>query len=143
MLKKVILDTNVLISALVFDKIPEQALVRCLQSDCEIYFSTQTDREWKTKIYSGRLSQILTKSKRELSSEQIDIFVDLLERSSQIIEVDLKLKIARDPKDNMFLELAKAVSADYLISGDKDLLEIKEFENTKILRPSEFLMSLG
>jgi putative PIN family toxin of toxin-antitoxin system len=76
-------------------------------------------------------------------TEQIDIFVDLLERSSQIIEVDLKLKIARDPKDNMFLELAKAVSADYLISGDKDLLEIKEFENTKILRPSEFLMSLG
>jgi predicted nucleic acid-binding protein len=40
----------------------------------------------------------------------------------------------------MFLEIAKEVKADYLITGDNDLLELGKFENTEILKPSEFLI---
>lgn len=140
--KKVILDTNVLISALVFDNIPEQVLIKILQNEHTLSFSMQTDQEFKSKIYSGRIDQILAKSKRDLSQEQVDTFIDLLEQNSEVTTVSLRLDICRDPKDNMFLELAKTVSADYLITGDKDLLDLKKFENTKILKPSEFLALL-
>lgn len=50
-----------------------------------------------------------------------------------------KVNVCRDPKDNMFLELSLSGNADYLVTGDKDLLEIKEFKGTKIIKPKEFL----
>jgi uncharacterized protein len=44
----------------------------------------------------------------------------------------------RDSKDNFLLELAVSSNANYLITGDKDLLELNPFRNTLILTPAEF-----
>jgi len=50
-----------------------------------------------------------------------------------------KVRVCRDPKDNQILALCWVGQADFLITGDKDLLSLKEFKNTKIVRPKEFL----
>jgi len=50
-----------------------------------------------------------------------------------------KVTVCRDPKDNQFLELCLAASADYLITGDKDLLILKKFHQTQIFSPKQFL----
>lgn len=137
---KIILDTNVLISALAFDAVCENCLLKCLQDEYQIYHSFETLSELKEKIYHGRLGQILAKAKRNLSQIQIDDFMQMLEEVSVLsVTPNFTTNLSRDPKDNKFLELAKHTQADYLITGDKDLLELKCFEQTKILKPSEFL----
>lgn len=50
-----------------------------------------------------------------------------------------KIQICRDPKDNKFLELAEISNAKFLISGDKDLLELNHNFDFKIIKPVEFL----
>ena len=56
-----------------------------------------------------------------------------------LIEVESTVTICRDPKDNFLLELAKDGKADYLLTGDKDLLELKKFGKTKIQTISTFI----
>jgi len=57
---------------------------------------------------------------------------------ADLVAVYSIVEVCRDPKDNFLLALAKDGSADYLITGDKDLLIIKEFENTKIVTLPDF-----
>lgn len=138
---KVILDTNVLISSLAFDAVCEQCLIKCLENlQIFIYQSQATFAELKEKIYQGRLDKILKKSKRKVTQVEIDSFVEgFLQASKLIPKPTQKINLSRDQGDNKFLELAKEIGADYLITGDKDLLVLKTFEKTKILKPSEFL----
>ena len=51
--------------------------------------------------------------------------------------------VCRDPDDNMVLECALAGHAQYIVSGDKDLLELKEFRGVRIVRAAEFLRLLA
>ena len=60
------------------------------------------------------------------------------ERAKKIIPSE-KVSLCRDPKDNQFLELCLAASADYLVTGDKDLLVLKKFQQTQIFSPKQFL----
>lgn len=51
--------------------------------------------------------------------------------------------IAQDPSDNKFLELAKTAKADYILSGDRHLLELKAFQGTEIITPAYFFALRG
>jgi predicted nucleic acid-binding protein len=53
------------------------------------------------------------------------------------------VEICRDPKDDKFLELAKFVDAQFIVTGDKDLLEIGVFEDVKIVNLAEFFELLN
>ena len=55
-------------------------------------------------------------------------FIDILKLRATIIKITTEITICRDIKDNFLLALAKDTRADFLITGDKDLLEIKKFE---------------
>jgi putative PIN family toxin of toxin-antitoxin system len=61
-----------------------------------------------------------------------------LQSVAEIGDVRSVVDICRDPKDNFLLALAKDGKADYLITGDGDLLVLKEFERTKIVTLSDF-----
>jgi uncharacterized protein len=50
----------------------------------------------------------------------------------------LPMPVCRDPKDDEILALAKQVTADYIVTGDNDLLVLKQFESTLIVTPREF-----
>ena len=67
----------------------------------------------------------------------------LLHKHSNFIEVSTDIKICRDEKDNFLLNLALDGKADYLITGDKDLLVLKKIEKTKILTYSDFINEMG
>lgn len=64
--------------------------------------------------------------------EVFDPFIDF-------IEVKSKVEICRDPKDDFLLALAKDGKAHFLLTGDKDLLEVGKFERTRILKMADFL----
>ncbi|MCZ2460859.1 MAG: putative toxin-antitoxin system toxin component, PIN family [Chitinophagales bacterium] len=55
------------------------------------------------------------------------------------INVVSEISVCRDPKDNFLLALAKDTKADYLITGDKDLLELKQFDRTIICTLADFI----
>jgi predicted nucleic acid-binding protein len=57
-----------------------------------------------------------------------------------MIEITTQINLCRDPKDNKFLELAVNGKADYLISGDQDLLILNSFEKINILSPQAFTL---
>lgn len=50
--------------------------------------------------------------------------------------------VKRDPDDNRVLECAQASGSDYIVTGDKDLLELEKYAGARILRPGEFLSLL-
>ena len=56
-----------------------------------------------------------------------------------MIAVSSRIELCRDPKDNKFLELAADGQADYLITGDQDLLVLHPFQATQIFTPAQFL----
>jgi len=62
----------------------------------------------------------------------------------QVIQIPKALTaVCRDPEDNMVLECALEGHAQYIVSGDKDLLELKEFRGIRIVRAAEFLSLLA
>lgn len=61
---------------------------------------------------------------------------------AEIIGIDKIPAVSRDPKDDKFLATAKAANADYLISADKDLLDLKAYQGTKIIDAETFLQIL-
>lgn len=78
------------------------------------------------------------KLQKYFSEDDIDQLLGLFEHFGELIEVQSKVDICRDPKDNFLLALAKDSRADYLVTGDKDLLEIGVFEQTQILTFASF-----
>lgn len=128
---KIILDTNIWISFLIskslkgIDKLIFSKKVILLFSDeLMTEFIDVTSRE-KLKPY--------------FTKEDIVSLIDIIEEYGKIINVKSKVEICRDKEDNFLLSLAKDGEADYLITGDKDLLIIKKFEKTRIIKLTDFL----
>ena len=134
---RVVLDTNVLLSALVFNG--GLARFRNLWTAKRIlpYASKQTTQE---------LILVLANNKFKLNAaDQEGLLADYLP-FAQVSEapgyvVQTSLPICRDPKDQMFLNLAASAKADYLVTGDQDLLVLAETPGLpfRIIKPVEFL----
>ena len=61
------------------------------------------------------------------------------EAFTDLIQVKSVVNVCRDPKDNFLLALAKDGKADYLLTGDKDLLDLRKFGKTKIITITDFI----
>jgi len=79
------------------------------------------------------------KLKPYFTKENIASLIDLIEEYGEIVKVKSKVDICRDKEDNFLLSLAKDGKADFLITGDKDLLVIKNFGKTIIISLADFL----
>lgn len=125
---KVVIDTNVFISGLLYGGNSGKILELFKNDRLILLISPQTHSELLTKL-----------PKFNLSVEFINKQNILIQTKASKILTKTKVVICRDPKDNMFLELCLAGKADYLITGDKDLLSLKSFKKTVILTPKQFL----
>lgn len=86
------------------------------------------------------LTDVFRKPKinKYFTTEQIAEFFELLEESSENVVLKTKIDICRDLKDNYLLSLAIDSNADFLITGDNDLLVINELKNTRIIKFNDF-----
>lgn len=87
------------------------------------------------------LAEVLSRKKLNkylLEEERMRFLVALL-KETELTEVTVAITDCRDVKDNKFLELAATGRADYIISGDQDLLVLNPFRGIPILTPREFL----
>jgi uncharacterized protein len=134
---KIVFDANIYFSAIGVDNETLKLVEYCfLQSEWIIFLSPSTKLEIQNKILSDKF-QKATKSR--IPKSEIEQIIQTLFANTIEIKPTKKVDICRDPKDNMFLELSETSQADFLVTGDKDLLVLKEFQNTKILTPRGFI----
>jgi putative PIN family toxin of toxin-antitoxin system len=127
----IILDTNWYISYLI--KKSDSSLSIILNDEqIKLIVSDKLITELRNKIHSKKFRKYFTTTEAEQ-------FIELLKEVSVICNPSITIKISRDPKDNYLLALAKDAKADFLITGDKDLLVLNTFENTKIVTLNQFL----
>lgn len=126
---KVVLDTNVFISAIIKGGNPAKILKAWKSGKFKFFISQEILRE------------ILgTMKKLGLDEKKIIAWKNLLLKSSIKIIPSKKLNIiVADPDDNMFLECAIEGECNYIVSGDKHLLDLEEYKGIKILTPKGFL----
>jgi uncharacterized protein len=79
------------------------------------------------------------KSKRFFSLSDIEDLLETIEEYAEFVTVQTRIEVCRDPKDNFLLSLSIDGNADFLITGDKDLLTLTNFGETTITTISEFI----
>ena len=133
---KVIIDTSVIISYLLRSKTCENVVNLIFDNSdiFQMYLSKNIFQELISKINSPKLQKLI-----KLDQVSIQNFLEIYQAKSIFLEPKNKITFPRDPKDAKFLELAKEIQAHYLISGDKDLLDLETYEHTIILNPTGFL----
>jgi putative PIN family toxin of toxin-antitoxin system len=72
------------------------------------------------------------------SKNDINLTLKFIDKNAEFINVNSNVEICRDSKDNFLLSLAKDGDADFILTGDKDLLDLKEFNSTKTITIKEF-----
>jgi uncharacterized protein len=129
----VIVDTNVLLSAALRDRLPEQ-VVR--------YVATQDECRWivTAEIVSEYL-EVIKRPKFGLTAELLQQWAELISLRTVIVpSPPIEFSFPRDPKDAVFLAAALSSGADYLITGDNDLLHSRASlaTATRIVSIAEF-----
>ena len=128
---RVVLDTNVLLSAILFGGKPEQILNDVIAGRIDCVLSLEILDE---------LSAVLQRPKFGFSANQCLHIVEELHQACEIIKPSIELSIRiSDQDDLIILECAVYAGADYIISGDSDLTELHPFNNIQILTPSDYL----
>ena len=131
-----VFDTNVLVSALLFDhSTPAQAFFAALHTG-EIIMSADVIAELNDVLGREKFNRYVTEEERER-------FLRSLLGETELIEIEQKIQACRDPKDDKFLDLAVNGGADCIVSGDEDLLVLDPFRGIPILTPDKFLDTLS
>lgn len=129
--KKIVLDTNVFISALGW------------KGNSRIIFNKIINKEYELLISNKQLLEIkrvLDYPKFKFTTQQKVRFLKILYEIARIIKTKIKIDIIKeDPSDNILLEAAIEGKTDFIITGDKHLLKLKTFKDTIIITPKEFL----
>ena len=120
----IIIDSNLWISFLITNQFQ---FGKKLFTNSHIFFSEELYLE---------LSEVVKKTKflKYFSQESVSELLDVIKEYAEFIEVNSVVDICRDKKDNFLLALAKDSCADFLITGDNDLLILEIFCGTKIIK---------
>jgi uncharacterized protein len=125
---RIVLDANVIVAAFAARGLCESVMEVCL-SEHEIVLSEQ--------LLDEILRSLLQKIR--LPSGIVDGIGELLREHAKMLNlIPIALSVCRDPDDIKVLSLAVASKADYIVTGDKDLLVLKKFEDIPILSPRSF-----
>ena len=129
---RIVLDSNVLLSAALFrQSSPRQALDKAAVSG-QILMSSEIIGELEDIFNRPKFDKY---SSKQVRNEFLNDFLTVVEN----VEIAQKIAICRDRKDDKFLELAVNGKADYIITGDQDLLVLHPFRNIEIISVSEYL----
>jgi uncharacterized protein len=132
-MQKLILDTNVIVSALISNAIPTKILFEIvLTQKVEVCLSDEIFAEYVEVLNRKKFAQYAEFKVRA------DIVLSKIREISKFYKSDRKIEILSDESDNKFLELAAISSADYLITGNTLDFRITEFEYTRILSPKAY-----
>ncbi len=133
--ERVVLDTNVLISAALLDEsVPARARNHVIRS-AQLIGTEATVRELVVRLLSPKFDAYVSRFVRETLLRRLHPIID-------IVPVIQLVRACRDPKDDKFLEAAVNGRADVIITGDKDLLVLHPFAGVSIMTPADYLAAV-
>jgi len=127
---KAVFDTNVLIAAFLTEGICAKLIVRAHRRDFDLILCDGILQEFK---------RVLKKKFAASPHETSEALTILSEATQEILgQTDSITPICRDSDDDLILACAKDAVADYIVTGDEDLLVLKNYEWIRIVNPREF-----
>lgn len=130
----VVVDTNVIISGIFWKGHPRNIIELWKIGEIQLIISPSILDEYK------KVSKILSENYPHVD---IDNIINLITINSVLVNApDLEKRVCEDADDDKFLSCAIAGNANFIISGDKHLLKIKEYNSIKIIRPADFVKNL-
>jgi uncharacterized protein len=128
---RIVLDTNVLVSALGWKGSPHVVFRRCVDGLYQLFISPVLIRE---------AARVLSYPKLGITEFDRDEFLALVAEMAIIIEPEFTLDlVSADPSDNRILECALAGNCQYVVTGDKHLLELSSVAGIQVVTPDAFL----
>jgi uncharacterized protein len=135
---RAVVDTNILIRALIKPQgTVGPVLGRLVAGDYTLIYSQPLLDELLAKLILPRIRQ-----KYHLTDEAVEQTLAVIALRGERVRPTRSVRVCRDPKDNMLIEAALAGQAEYIVTGDEDLLVLKKFEGTQMVGPRTFLMAL-
>jgi putative PIN family toxin of toxin-antitoxin system len=130
-----VIDTGVFISALLYEHSVPANVVDKAVAHGRLIFTKDTHQELEEVLSRPKFDRYITNQIRKDFLRDVTAMADF-------VSVLAPIMACRDEKDNKFLEAAVFGGADYLISGDDDLLELHPFMEIPIFSPAAFLQAL-
>ncbi len=127
---RIILDTNLWISFLIssrYDRLDELLA----SGKCTLLFSNTLLEEFVTVADRPKMQKYIT-------SKELENLLEVIDTVAEFVDVHSTVRQCRDPKDNFLLALAVDGNADYLLTGDNDLLVLETIADTKIMKIAPF-----
>lgn len=126
---KVVLDTNVYISGIVFGGTPRRLLDLAREGRFKVYASTAILLEVAEKL-QGKFGWEI---------EKVEKTIQALGKLTKVVKPVERYEVVKaDPSDDKIIECAGESKADYIVTGDKHLLQLKKWKRVKIVKPSDF-----
>ncbi len=126
---KIVIDTNIVISGTFFGGFPRKILEAVVRDKVEAYANTKIIKE-----YLDIVKEMITDKGGNLDVNILLPFIDKL----NVVKSMSKIKISRDKDDDKFIECAIDSNALYVVSGDKDLLDIVKYQRISIITAKDF-----
>ena len=128
---KIVIDTNIFVSSFFWQGNPRKIFDRVTNGIDELFITDDIIDEIKS---------VMSKKKFDLEITKIDDYVNIIKHFSEnILHNNIYENISRDIDDNKILKCGLEGNVDYIITGDNDLLVLKEYKNIKIINPKEYL----
>ena len=129
---KVVCDTNVLISGILFGGHPRRILREGIRGRLDIVISPDILEEFH---------DVLVRPKFGFTADQVDGIIQQFRESFFLVRPEVSVRVVkRDPDDDRVLEAALAAEAPVIVSGDADLLDLKSWRSIRIYTPAEFVV---
>lgn len=134
-MSRAVIDTNIFIRTII-KPLGSVApiIVRIREGKFELIYSQWLLDELKEKLEARRI-----KDRYKLSDKQIQELIETITGFGKEVEPTRTVTVCRDVDDNHVIEAALEGNADYVVTGDNDLLSLKQFENIRFIQPKEFL----
>lgn len=129
MIMKIVIDTNVLISGVFFGGFPRTVLSAVVGRQITACATMEIINE-----YEKIIQEMVERKQGHINKNILQSLIQLMD----IIDSVSHIKLSRDPKDDKFIECAKDAHALYIVSGDKDLLVLRQYEDIKIVTAKDF-----
>jgi putative PIN family toxin of toxin-antitoxin system len=136
---RAVVDTNVLLSGLIRPRGAPGAIVRALRDGRIVPIFTRPMLEEIGAV----LSRPWLQDKYGLDPEAVETVLRFLVTRGELVEPTIEIRRCRDPRDDMFLEAAASASADRLVTGDKDLLDMGAIERVPIVSARRMADEVG
>ena len=129
---RAVLDTNVLISSVISTGVPHEIVIKGVSSEYQIVVSVTTLTEFRDTLLKYPEKFQMDEGDVQQEVETIRYFAEFVDPDEEITAVE------DDPDDDKFLEAAVAGNVDYIVSGDRHLLDLDSFQGIEIVEPRAF-----